>query len=428
MVASGTTRVRLPARYRPLRHIASGGMATVWAAEDTVLGRTVAIKLLGAHFAGDGRAVRRFQREARAAATLSAHPHVVTIYDVGEYEGRPFIVMEHMAGGSLADVLRRGRPPRERALRWLAEAAEALDAAHGRGIVHRDVKPHNLLLDERGRLAVADFGIARVAQQADLTMTGEVLGSAAYIAPEQARGSAASAAADRYALAVVAYELLTGTRPFAAEGPAALAHAHASAAPPPPSTRAGDLPPEVDRAILRGLSKDPSHRWPRAAALSDAVAFALDGAAATAATRRLGDASTAATAALAPAAAPAAAASAGAAEAPIRLPRPRRSGATPPRVVLALVVLGALALGGALASAAGTSTVDPRVVGAARLGSPPTAAPTQPAVSTPPSTATTAPPPAPAAGPPPKDQGKHGKHGGKHGKGPSDGNAGDGGD
>jgi len=402
VVASGTTRVRLPARYRPLRHIASGGMAEVWAAEDIVLGRTVAIKLLGAHFAGQGRPVRRFQREARAAATLSAHPHVVTIYDVGEYEGRPFIVMEHMAGGSLADVLRRGRPPRERALRWLAEAAEALDAAHGRGIVHRDVKPHNLLLDERGRLAVADFGIARVAQQTDLTMTGEVLGSAAYIAPEQARGSPASAAADRYALAVVAYELLTGTRPFAAEGAAALAHAHASAAPPPPSTRAGDLPPEVDRAILRGLSKDPSHRWPRAAALSDAVAFALDGAATAAATRRLGDASTAATAALPPEAA--AAAGTGATEVPIRLPRPRRTGATPPRAVLALVVLGALALGGALASAAGTSTVDPRVVGAARLGPPPTVAPSQP-----PSTATPAPTPAPAAGPAPSEHHKHGK-------------------
>ena len=201
---------------------------------------------------------------------------------------------------------------------------------------------------------------------------------------------------------MVAYELLTGTRPFAAEGVAALAHAHANAAPPPPSTRAGDLPPEVDRAILRGLSKDPSHRWPRAAALSDAVAFALDGAATTAATRRLGDASTAATAALPPEAA--AAAGTGATEVPIRLPRPRRTGATPPRAVLALVVLGALALGGALASAAGTSTVDPRVVGAARLGPPPTVAPSQP-----PSTATPAPTPAPAAGPAPSKHHKHGK-------------------
>jgi eukaryotic-like serine/threonine-protein kinase len=178
--------IELPDRYAGVRHVANGGMAAVWAAEDQVLGRLVAIKLLAAHLAEDERAVHRFMREARAAATLSSHPHVVTIYDVGEHGGRPFIVMEHMAGGSLAAVVRKRRPPLDDSLRWLGEAAGALDAAHERGIVHRDVKPGNLLLDERRRLGVADFGIARLAWETSVTQTGQVLGTAAYLSPEQA--------------------------------------------------------------------------------------------------------------------------------------------------------------------------------------------------------------------------------------------------
>jgi hypothetical protein len=441
MEASSTLHVRLPDRYRPLHHLANGGMGGVWAAEDTVLGRTVAIKLLAPQFAGDARAVRRFQREARAAATLSAHPHVVTIYDVGSHDGCPFIVMEHMAGGSLAGVLQRGRPARAAAVGWVAEAAAALDAAHARGIVHRDVKPGNFLLDERGRLAVADFGIARVAQEADLTLTGEVLGSAPYMSPEQAAGRAVSAAGDRYALAVVAYELLTGARPFTAVGAAAQAHAHASQPPPRPSRQAPDLPAAADHALLRGLAKDPDERWPRASLLAAALTRAITPDDATAVTRplagaaptgrRAGAAAAAGAAGLAGAApAPAPGASPGGVaaaapgapmtETPIRLPRPRRAGGPPRRAILAVAALGALALGGALASAAGTTSVNPRV-----SVSRPTRATAPPPVTTraaPPLTTTEA----PRAAIPPRDEDKPGKgedHKGNdhHGKGGGDG-------
>jgi serine/threonine-protein kinase len=182
-------RISLPGRYRVVRHLASGGMAAVWEAHDELLARDVAVKILAPHLGEDERARRRFQREARAAAGLSSHPHVVTIYDVGEHAGRVFMVMEIMRGGTLGDRLKSGREiPHSVALRWLREAAEALDTAHEAGVVHRDIKPGNLLLDGHDRLAIADFGIARVAWEDQLTATGQVLGTAAYISPEQAMG------------------------------------------------------------------------------------------------------------------------------------------------------------------------------------------------------------------------------------------------
>src|SRR3954471_23736589 len=165
--------VSLPDRYRVTRRIASGGMATVYACEDQVLRRLVAVKVLAAAFAAEPSAAERFQREARAAARVSDHPHVVTIYDIGEHERTPFIVMEYFPGGTVADRLRSDDPiPHPTALRWLDEPASALDHAHRAGIVHRDVKPANLLLDANGRLAVADFGIARMASDANVTSTG----------------------------------------------------------------------------------------------------------------------------------------------------------------------------------------------------------------------------------------------------------------
>src|SRR4051794_7755052 len=203
--------ISLPDRYRVVRHLANGGMASVWEAHDELLDRDVAVKVLASHLGEDDRARRRFQREARAAAGLSSHPNVVTIYDVGEHSGRVFMVMEIMRGGTLGDRLKsREDVTHAQALRWLHEAAAALDTAHEAGVVHRDIKPGNLLLDSHERLAVADFGIARVAWEDQLTATGQVLGTAAYLSPEQALGDAATAASDRYALAVVAYELLTG--------------------------------------------------------------------------------------------------------------------------------------------------------------------------------------------------------------------------
>src|SRR4051794_31809689 len=215
-VSSIPAHIQLPARYRVVRRIATGGMASVYAAQDDVLGRPVAIKVLAEALAADEAARGRFTREARAAARVSDHPHVVTIYDVGETEADPplaFIVMELLAGGTVADRLRAGDPiPHALALRWLEQAAAALDAAHAADIVHRDVKPANLLLDANGVLKVGDFGIATLGTEAPLTMTGQVVGTAAYFAPEQALGHQATPASDRYALAVVAFELLTGQR------------------------------------------------------------------------------------------------------------------------------------------------------------------------------------------------------------------------
>ncbi|HEY7622557.1 MAG TPA: protein kinase [Solirubrobacteraceae bacterium] len=269
-------RIALPARYRVVHHIANGGMASVWAAEDERLGRLVAVKVLSPAYAQDERANRRFLREARAGARLSDCRHVVTVYDIGEHDGRPFMVMEHIPGGTVADRLRGGRPiGRALALRWLREAGDALDCAHRHDVVHRDVKPANLLIDERGHLHVGDFGIATVATEASVTQTGQVLGTAAYISPEQARGEPATAASDRYALACVAFELLTGRRPYSGEHPAAQARAHVEASVPSASAL-GDLPVAVDDVMRTALAKDPIRRPATAAELLDALEDALD--------------------------------------------------------------------------------------------------------------------------------------------------------
>jgi eukaryotic-like serine/threonine-protein kinase len=274
----GEHRIALPARYRVVRHIANGGMASVWAAHDELLGRLVAVKVLSPAYAQDERANRRFVREARAGARLSECRHVVTVYDIDEHEGQPFMVMEHFAGGTLADRLRSAREiPRMLALRWLREAAEALDCAHRHDVVHRDVKPANLLLDESARLAVGDFGIATVATEASVTQTGQVLGTAAYISPEQARGEPATAASDRYALAVVAFELLTGRRPFDGDHPAAQARAHVEASVPAASAAGEGLPPTVDGVLRAGMAKDPAWRPPTASELLDGLEDAIDG-------------------------------------------------------------------------------------------------------------------------------------------------------
>jgi len=276
----------LPERYGLRRHIATGGMASVWCAEDRVLGREVAIKVLADRFVDDEVAVRRFKREARAAARVSAHPHVVTIFDVGDLQDPrsggdetlgAFIVMEYLAGGTVADALRHDAVTREDARRWLRDAAEALDHAHARGIVHRDIKPANFLLDQNRSVHVADFGIARLASEDTISSAGELFGTAAYLAPEQALGRGATAASDRYALAVAAFELLTGGRPFTAAHFAAQARQHVEDPPPRASERDASLPPAVDDVLVRGMAKDPADRYPTAAAFVAAVETALDG-------------------------------------------------------------------------------------------------------------------------------------------------------
>jgi eukaryotic-like serine/threonine-protein kinase len=251
----------LPARYRDPEQIGRGGMGDIYRATDSALGRTVAIKILADSYAQDRSVRERFTREALSAARVSGEPNTVTIFDVGEHDGRPYIVMEHLSGGSLDDVLRSGGAQRpERAFAWLEEAARALDAAHREGIVHRDVKPANLMLDGEGHVHVGDFGIASATGMDSLTMTGTVLGTAGYLSPEQARGESASPASDLYALAVVAWELLTGGRPFESESATAEAAAHVNA-PIPAVSAVSQLPRELDPVFERALSKDPEQRY-----------------------------------------------------------------------------------------------------------------------------------------------------------------------
>jgi eukaryotic-like serine/threonine-protein kinase len=251
----------LPPRYRNPERIGRGGMGDIYRATDSVLGREVAVKILADRYSQDAPVRERFTREALAAARLSGQPNTVTIFDVGEHGGRPYIVMEFLGGGSLDDLLRKdGAQPPQRVFAWLEQAGSALDAAHAHGVVHRDVKPGNLLLDHEGNVHVADFGIASAAGMDSLTMTGTVLGTAGYLSPEQAQGDRATPASDRYALGVVAFELLTGSRPFEAATPTAEAAAHVHA--PVPSVSAGsDLPREIDGSFARALAKDPRERF-----------------------------------------------------------------------------------------------------------------------------------------------------------------------
>jgi serine/threonine-protein kinase len=264
----------LPPRYRNPTRIGYGGMGEIFRAEDDVLGRTVAVKVLAERYARDESLRRRFTREAQAAARLSGEPNTVTIFDVGEWRDQPFIVMEHLDGGSLEDRLRTGPPSADEALAWLAQAAAALDAAHRHGIVHRDVKPGNLLLDRDDSLRVADFGIASAAGLDSLTLAGTVLGTAGYLSPEQAQGERATPASDRYALGVVAYELLAGRRPFESDSPTAEAAAHVNAEVP-------SVSPQLDPIFQRALAKDPRDRYETASELVEALREAVEGGSAT---------------------------------------------------------------------------------------------------------------------------------------------------
>ena len=236
-------------------------MGEVYRATDTALERPVAVKLLSERYTEEPEARARFQREAHAAARLSSNRNIVTVFDVGEHHGRPLIVMEYLDGGSVLDRLREGgRVPREQALDWLEQTADALDRAHASGIVHRDVKPANLLLDGEDNVHVSDFGIASASGLDTLTLPGTVLGTAGYLSPEQARGEPATPASDRYSLGVVAFELLTGRRPFAADTPTTEAFAHLNADVPTATSFDPALPPAVDDVFRRALAKDPESR------------------------------------------------------------------------------------------------------------------------------------------------------------------------
>jgi serine/threonine-protein kinase len=255
-------------RYRVERTLGSGGMATVFLAEDLELDRAVAVKVLDGALEANGDLGERFRREARTAASLQ-HPNVVAVYDAGEEDGRLFIVMECVVGEGLDAVLARdGRLDPARVMRLADQAAAGLGYAHGTGVVHRDVKPANLLLRGDGVLKVTDFGIARATgdEATKLTQAGTILGTAAYLAPEQARGEPAEAPADVFALGVVLYEALTGRVPWPVQGLASLAELGRTP-PPPLGSLAGDVPARLEAAVAHALAYDPADRPSDAEAL-----------------------------------------------------------------------------------------------------------------------------------------------------------------
>jgi eukaryotic-like serine/threonine-protein kinase len=248
-------------RYEIQRGIARGGMAEVYLARDQLLDRPVAVKVLFAEYARDPSFVERFRREAQSAANLN-HPNIVAIYDWGQERGTYFIVMEYVRGRSLRDVVQVNGPFSARRTAEIgAEIAGALEFAHRNGVVHRDVKPGNVLITADGDIKVTDFGIARAGTSEGLTQTGAVMGTATYFSPEQAQGHAVDGRSDVYSLGVVLYEMVTGAPPFAGESPVAVAYKHVREEPEPPSARAPDLPPDLEKIILTAMAKDPDSRY-----------------------------------------------------------------------------------------------------------------------------------------------------------------------
>jgi serine/threonine protein kinase len=255
--------------YTVLGPLGRGGMASVYKCHEPALDRHIALKVLPREFLHDESFAERFRREAKVIARLE-HPNIVPIHAYGIEDGIPWMAMRCISGGSLSGVLKNRRLDERRVLSVLRGVAEALDHAHSQGVVHRDVKPQNILLDEAGRVYLADFGIAKMAEASGgLTATGMITGTPQYMAPEQAKGVGIDHRADIYALGVVAYELLTGQTPFAADTPIAVLMKHLSEPVPRPS--ALDLPEAASDALLKCLAKDPAERWPTAVAFVDAL-------------------------------------------------------------------------------------------------------------------------------------------------------------
>ena len=254
-------------RYRLVRRIATGGMGEVWQADDTVLGRRVALKLLVEELAADDRATRRFVREARATARL-AHPNVARVFDFGRQGGAPFLVMELLEGETLAARLASGPLGPAEAARVAAAVADALEAAHRRGIVHRDVKPSNVMLTRDGEVKVLDFGIAAAADETHSTTGSGLYATVAYVSPERVAGEPATPASDVYSLGAVLYELLCGRPPFSGPSPALVARAHLHDQPVPVRQLAPWVPARLAEACQAALAKDPARRPSSAASLA----------------------------------------------------------------------------------------------------------------------------------------------------------------
>ncbi len=272
--------------YEVQDFIGQGAMGLVYKSYHAQLERTGAVKVLQA-IAPDLDSTARFRREAQAIAQMR-HPNILNVYDFGEYEGTPYMIVEFVPGGSLAQRMRKAPVDQGTALKYLRGIATALDHAHALGIVHRDVKPANVLLGSDDTPILADFGLAKLLQSSSVkSMSGVTTGTPAYMAPEQVTGSQVGPPADRYSLATVAYELLTGVIPFDGEGVLELLYAHVHRDPPAPSSRKPDLGPRVDAVVLRGLAKDPAARWESCQAFVDALAVALAKAAPTAVEKTL---------------------------------------------------------------------------------------------------------------------------------------------
>jgi serine/threonine-protein kinase len=259
-VATGTV---IDGRYRVLERVGSGGMADVYCAEDSRLGRTIAIKVLHERFSQDREFVERFRREASAAAGLQ-HPNIVGVYDRGDSDGAYYIAMEFVEGETLKDVIRREAPMDPgRTISIVKEILAATRFAHKRGVIHRDLKPQNVIVEPDDHIKVADFGIAR-ASGSDITEVGAIMGTAQYLSPEQAHGQPVTAASDIYSIGVVMFEMLTGRAPFEADSPVAVALKHVNQPAPSPREFVPSVPPELEAIVLKALAKDPERRYPDA--------------------------------------------------------------------------------------------------------------------------------------------------------------------
>ncbi len=264
----------LGARYALMDVIGEGGMATVWRARDVLLGRVVAVKVLRPQYAADAEFRERFRREAQSAAALS-HPNIVNVYDVGQHEGSNYIVMELVDGRPLSEIIAsEGRISPDRAVDYGIGILDALEHAHANGVVHRDIKPHNILITRDGRVKVADFGIARAASASALTETGKVMGTVNYTSPEQARGDAATAGSDIYSTGLVIYEMLCGRPPFSGDTPVSVALKHVQEEPAQLSSIVPSVPSQIERVVMRALLKNVDERWRTARAFRNALAAA----------------------------------------------------------------------------------------------------------------------------------------------------------